>query len=471
MRRKKKIIQDVEIIDIADKGNALGRTPEGEIILVAGAIPGDIIDTLILRKKKGLKFGRVAQTNVYSQYRTSSFCDHFGVCGGCKWQNLNYEKQAELKENAVKAAIRRIASDDEKKVKPIMAASITRYYRNKLEYAFSNKRWLTEKEINEGGQIENRHALGFHKAGAFDKVVDIAQCHLQEDLTNEIRNYIKEYAIEKSISFYDIRKNEGVLRNLIIKNTRDSQWMITLVFGAEGDIVPELMSVLQNQFPEVTSWHYIINEKKNDSIHDQDVIHFGGSEKIQEKLDHLKCLIGPKSFFQTNPYQAEVLYKKAAEYANLQGDEVVYDLYTGTGTIALYLAHQCRSVVGIEQIAEAIEDAHLNADLNQIENCNFLVGDVKDTLDLKFQETYGSPDLVITDPPRAGMHEDVVDTLLQLEAKKIVYISCNPSTQARDIKILKGKYELVECTPVDMFPHTSHIENVALLHLRNHEDF
>lgn len=471
MRRRKKIIENVEIIDIADKGNAFGRTPEGEIILVEGAIPGDIINTIILRKKKGLKFGRVAQTNIYSQFRTTSFCEHFGVCGGCKWQNLDYQKQAELKENAVKAAIRRIAGDEEAKVKPIITASKTRYYRNKLEYAFSNKRWLTEEEIEGNEQIDNRHAVGFHRAGAFDKVVDIDKCHLQEGLTNDIRNSLRKYAVERHLSFYDIKANNGLLRNLIIKNTRDGQWMVTIVFGQDDDNIPIFMKDMVEQFPHVASWYYIINTKQNDSIHDQHAIHFNGKEKIQEKLDHINCLIGPKSFFQTNPHQAEALYRKASEYANLQGNEVVYDLYTGTGTIALYVAAQCKSVVGIEQIPEAISDAKLNCNLNDIKNCEFIVGDVKDTLDVDFQHRYGVPDVIITDPPRAGMHEDVVNTLMQLKPRKIVYISCNPSTQARDIKLLKAQYDLIQCTPVDMFPHTSHIENVALLHLRSNENF
>ena len=467
MRKRRKLINDVEIIDIGDKGNSLGRTPDGEIVLVDGAVPGDIIDAQILRKKKGLKFGRVALTKVYSQFRVEPTCEHFGVCGGCKWQNLNYTKQLELKENAVKAAIRRIANDDESKVAPIVGSERQLLYRNKLEYAFSNKRWITEEEVNSGVEIENRAAVGFHRAGAFDKVVDIENCLLQESLTNDIRNFIREYALKHNLSFYYIRNNEGFLRNLIVRNTLDGQWMICVIFGHEDDQIKPLLSSLIEEFPSIQSGYYFINPKPNDSIHDLTPIHFHGETKIVETLGQLKCQIGPKSFFQTNPAQAEVLYSLAMEYADLEGNEVVYDLYTGTGTIAMYASQFSKKVVGIEQIAEAISDAKENANLNNISNCEFLVGDVKDVLSTDFHQKYGRPDVIITDPPRAGMHKDVVETILQLESPKVVYISCNPSTQARDIQILKSKYDLIKCIPVDMFPHTSHIENVALLHLKS----
>ena len=466
MRRRKKTITNVEVIDIADKGNALGRTPEGEILLLHGAVPGDNVDALIVRKKKGLKFGKITKTNLYSQYRVDPFCEHFGVCGGCKWQNLNYAKQTELKENAVKAAIRRIANDDENKVEPILKGKKTRHYRNKLEYAFSNKRWITEEEVKSELLIEDRNAVGFHKTGAFDKVVDIRTCHLQEDLSNKIRNYIRELANQKSYSFYDIRNNSGLLRNLIIRNTSIGEWMVVVVFGEKNEFIEDIMSSLVGRFPEVHSWHYVINEKGNDSIFDQKVNHYKGQTKIYENLGHIKCQIGPKSFFQTNSAQAKALYDVAADFADLRGNEIVYDLYTGTGTIALYIAKDCNKAIGIEVIQEAIDDAKENKRLNALENCEFLVGDVKDTLQLSFRETYGVPDIIFSDPPRAGMHQDVVNTILEINSPKLVYISCNPSTQARDISLLKEKYTLIKCRPVDMFPHTSHIENVALLHLR-----
>lgn len=466
MRRRKKTIEQVDVIDIADKGHAIGRTPGGEIILIDGAVPGDNIDTIILRKKKGLKFGKVLKTNVFSEYRTDPFCSHFDQCGGCKWQNLHYQKQAELKANAVKAAIRRIADDNEEKVLPILKAELTREYRNKLEYAFSNKRWLTEEEVKSGDPIEARNAVGFHRAGAFDKVVEIEKCHLQENLTNEIRNYIRDLAILKDYSFYDIRNKHGLLRNLVIRNTTTGQWMITVVFGEESESINEIMKTLSSEFSQVNSWHYVINEKQNDSIHDLEAVHFKGQKGIVESLGHIKCTIGPKSFFQTNSHQAVELYQTAVDFADFKDGDVLYDLYTGTGTIGLFCAKNCKKVVGIEQIREAIDDARENSKLNEIENCEFLVGDVKDTLTVDFKEKYGAPDVLITDPPRAGMHTDVINTLLELAPPKIVYISCNPSTQARDIKLLKAKYELVKCKPVDMFPHTSHIESVALLQLK-----
>ncbi|MEE9373364.1 MAG: 23S rRNA (uracil(1939)-C(5))-methyltransferase RlmD, partial [Saprospiraceae bacterium] len=412
MRRRKKTIEQVEVIDIADKGHSIGKTPSGEILLIDGAVPGDNIDMVVLRKKKGLKFGKVLKINTYSEYRTEPFCGHFNQCGGCKWQNLNYEKQAELKENAVKAAIRRIADDDEGKVESILKGKKTRYYRNKLEYAFSNKRWLTEEEISSEEVIEARNAVGFHKAGAFDKVVEIEQCHLQEDLSNKVRNHLRDKALEKGYTFYDIRNNHGLLRNLTIRNTTTGQWMVTVVFGEKKDQIQEIMIDLSTTFTDITSWYYMINEKKNDSVHDQVAIHYKGEKGIIENLGHIKCYIGPKSFFQTNSTQAVNLYQIAIDYAELSADDILYDLYTGTGTIALYAAKFCKMVVGIEQIPEAIDDANHNSTINNITNCNFLVGDVRDTLSLEYKEKYGAPDVLITDPPRAGMHADVISTIL-----------------------------------------------------------
>ena len=467
MRRRKKIIEGVEVIDIADKGYSIGRSPYGEVILVDGAVPGDNIDTIILRKKKGLKFGKVLKTNTYSEFRADPFCEHFEQCGGCKWQNLLYDKQAELKENAVKAAIRRIADDDDKKVLPILKAEKVKRYRNKLEYAFSNKRWLTEEEIKSGDPIETREAVGFHRAGAFDKVVEIEKCHLQDDLSNQIRNFLRDLAFDKGYSFFDIRNNIGLLRNLIIRNSTLGQWMVTVVFGERNDNIDHIMNALSSKFSMVTSWHYMINTKQNDSIYDLQAVHYSGEKGILENLGHIKCHIGPKSFFQTNSTQALNLYQTALDLAELNETDILYDLYTGTGTIGLFCARECKSVVGIEQIEEAINDAKANSILNDISNCEFIVGDVKDTLNEDFRAEHGDPDVLITDPPRAGMHPDVIETLLELLPPKIVYISCNPSTQARDIKMLKEKYELVKCKPVDMFPQTSHIECVALLVLKN----
>ena len=467
MGRKKKIIQDVSVIDMADRGNSIGRAPSGEIVILqSGAVPGDVIDMVVTRKKKGMKFGFVKETKSLSEDRVTPKCPNFGTCGGCKWQHLDYKKQAQYKENSVRQVIQRIAKDDGEKVGAIKAAGSIYEYRNKLEYSFSTKRWLTLDEINSEEDIPDRKGLGFHISGAFDKVLQIEECHLQEGLSNEIRNTLGALATEHEWPYYDIRKNKGLLRNVIVRNSTLGHWMITLVFGERSKLIDEVMSEMIKAFPQVTSWHYMINEKQNSSLADIPSTHVAGENNIQEQLGALKYNISPKSFFQTNSQQAKVLYDTALEMAGLQSDEIVYDLYTGTGSIALYLARDCKKVVGIEVIPEAIEDAKKNAALNDIENASFLVGDVKDVLDPQFNQIHGQPDLVITDPPRAGMHEEVVQTLLQLQPKRIVYISCNPSTQARDILLLKESYKLEKVTPVDMFPHTSHIESVALLSLK-----
>lgn len=468
MARKKPVIEDVLAIDIADKGKTVGRTPAGEIVMVqSGCVPGDVFDFRYLRKKKGIKNGIVHQIKEYSTDRVDSFCSHFGDCGGCKWQNLSYQKQIELKENAVRQVIKRIAHDNGEKVTAIRGAEVTRHYRNKLEYTFSSKRWLTLEEINSEETFDDRDGLGFHVAGAFDKVLHLDECHLQDSLSNELRLATHSLAQEHGWSYYNIRENHGFLRNLMIRNTTMGQWMVTLILGEDRPKdIKLLFDSLLSLFPQITSWHYMINGKMNSSTFDIPSVHVAGTDHIQEKLDNVIYRISPKSFFQTNSHQAKVLYDVARDLADLQQGDVLYDLYTGTGSIALYMATLCSSVVGIEEIPEAIADAKINAEVNKLENTEFLVGDVKDVLKVDFTEKYGAPDVVITDPPRAGMHADVVETLLALESPKIVYISCNPSTQGRDILLLKEKYELIEVVPVDMFPHTSHIESVALLRLK-----
>ncbi|MCL4117835.1 UNVERIFIED_CONTAM: hypothetical protein GTU68_016412 [Idotea baltica] len=453
---------------MADKGHAVGRTSEGEIvILLGGTVPGDTVNMRVHRKKKGLKHGYVMGITEYSKDRVEAKCQHFGTCGGCKWQHLDYKVQGELKERTVRQVIRRIAKDDEQKVEPIRVADKTYLYRNKLEYSFSTKRWLTEEEIKSDEHIEQRRGFGFHIAGAFDKVLEIQKCHLQDDFSNTIRNTLRELAAEHDWSYYDIRKHVGLLRNVVVRNSTLGEWMITIVFGEnQPKKMEEILTVLQSKFPEVTSWNYILNTKANSSLSDLPATHVAGTTHITEVLGDIKYRISPKSFFQTNSYQAKALYDIALSYADIGSEDIVYDLYTGTGSIALYLAKSCKSVVGIEVIEEAIEDAKINAESNDIDNATFLVGDCKDVLDPSFATTYGAPDVLITDPPRAGMHQEVIETLLALAPPKIVYISCNPSTQARDILLLKEAYDLVKVTPVDMFPHTSHIESVALLKRR-----
>lgn len=465
MARRKRIISDIQVIDIADKGHAVGKTAEGEIvILLGGCVPGDVVQMRVHRNKKGLKHGYVTEILSHSKDRVEPFCEHFGTCGGCKWQQLDYNVQAHLKEKAVRNAIQRIAKEDPSKVEPILSASIIREYRNKLEYTFSTKRWLTVEEIESEEDFSSRRGLGFHIAGAFDKVLEVTKCHLQEDLSNRIRNQLRYLADQHQWSYYDIRNHTGLLRNIIIRNSTLGEWMVTVVFGEEDQhSIKEVMDQLVQGFPDVDAWYYIINLKKNSSLADVSAIHHGGATHINEVLGDIKYRISPKSFFQTNSHQAKLLYDTALAYAKLRPEDVVYDLYTGTGSIALYLAKHCASVIGIEVISEAIDDARINAEMNQITNATFLVGDVKDVLAPGFAHTYGNPDVVITDPPRAGMHADVVTTLLELRPDRIVYISCNPATQARDINLLSESYGLVKVKPCDMFPHTSHIESVAVL--------
>jgi len=468
MARRKQVIQNVAIVDIADKGHAIGRTMDGEVvILLGGTVPGDVVDMRVHRKKKGLKHGYVTEIKSHSSDRVKPQCGHFGTCGGCKWQNLDYGIQASLKERMVQQAIKRIAKDDESKVAPIRQAKNIYQYRNKLEYSFSTKRWLTEEEIGSGEVIEKKSGLGFHIAGAFDKVLQIEKCHLQDDLSNQIRNTLGQLALDNQWSFYDIRNHKGLLRNLMIKNTTLGEWMVTFIFGEEDhDTIQEVCDTMFNTFTQVNSWNYIINTKLNSSTSDLEAFHVRGDTHITEQLGNIKYRISPKSFFQTNSLQAKTLYDIALQYAQIGAKDIVYDLYTGIGSIALYLAQTCASVIGIEVIPEAIEDAKMNAALNGIENTEFLVGDVKDILKPGFTDVHGKPNVLVTDPPRAGMHADVVKTLLEIKCPRLVYISCNPSTQARDILLLKEVYELIAVTPVDMFPHTSHVESVAVLELR-----
>ena len=466
MARRNKLIENVQITDLGDKGYAIGRTPVGEVILVEKAVPGDQVNVLILGKKKGLKKGKVQEFLKYSDQREEPFCQHFEHCGGCKWQNLNYHSQVSFKEKVVKDAIQRIAKEPSEKVDQIRPADEIKRYRNKLEYTFSSRRWLTPDEIASGSTFDDRHGLGFHIAGAFDKVLDIENCWLQEDLSNQIRNALRKFAMNSKLSFYDIKNNNGFLRNLIVRNTNSNQWMIIVVFGEKLPAeIEETLQFLSTNFPKITSLNYVVNHKKNSSISDLDVINWSGNKHITDQIGSIKYLIGPKSFFQTNSIQAKTLFDVVSDLGAFQRDEIVYDLYCGTGSISLYVANRCNRVIGIEIIPEAIVDAKENARLNNISNVEFVTGDVKDILSEDFRKLHGKPTSVITDPPRAGMHKTVVEYLLELECPKLVYVSCNPSTQARDILLLKEKYRLEKVVPVDMFPHTSHVEAVALLTL------
>jgi 23S rRNA (uracil1939-C5)-methyltransferase len=451
LAKRKKTIAGLTITGIADKGRAIGRTPEGQVVFVENAVPGDVVDVLVLRKKNNLSEGIVTRYQSLSEDRVTPACMHFGTCGGCKWQHLDYTKQLLYKEQTVRDAVARIAKLDAAIVKPILGCENNLKYRNKLEYSFSTKQ---------------SGALGFHRAGFFDKIVDIQECLLQDGLSNEIRNFLREYSVEHGYPFYDLRTHEGLMRNIVVRNTTMGEWMVTIVFGKpEMERITQMMQAVQDRFPQITSLNYVVNEKLNDSIFDQRVHTFYGKPYIIEKLRDVQYKIGPKSFFQTNPMQAVNLFDIACAYADLKPTDNVYDLYTGLGSIALYIADKVRHVTGIEEIPEAIEDAQTNMAFNSIQNATFYAGDVKHMLNDDFVAKHGKADVLITDPPRQGMHEEVVKTLLKLEVPKLVYISCNPATQARDLALLKEKYSVDAIQPVDMFPHTHHIESVARLTL------
>ncbi len=466
-RRRKKSIPNVVITGMADKGKAVGRDDEGMVVFVEGAVPGDRLDVLGLRKKKGFWNGVPEKFIEYSPDRTDPRCKHFGNCGGCKWQNLTYEAQLRHKHKIVTDAFQRLAKVEVGETHDILGAEKVFNYRNKLTYSFTNLRWVPQEVLDSGVEVDFSNGLGFFRAGSFSKVVNIEQCHLQEDETNRIRNYVKEYALKNELTFHNPFKHEGFLRNIILRSNRKGEWMFIIVIYEENmEVISDLLESIDNEFQEINSCWYCVNPKMNDSIHDLEVKHFSGERYLSESLGDVQFNVGPKSFFQTNTFQAERLYESIREFADFDGHENVYDLYTGLGSIALFVAKHCKQVVGIEEIEAAIEDAKMNTQLNGIDNAVFYAGDVKNILTDEFANKHGKPDLLITDPPRAGMHEDVVKMLLKLEAPKIVYVSCNPATQARDIKLLDEKYRVKKIRPVDMFPHTNHVENVALLELK-----
>ena len=466
-RKKPRIVEGIAISGIADKGMSVGRDEEGQVYFLQGGIPGDEITAVITRKKKGVPFGKVKEVTKESIHKADPFCEHFGVCGGCKWQNLDYNIQLQQKEQQVRDAIKRIAKVKPEEFLEILGNEEIKEYRNKLEFSFSNKRWLTEEEVASGEEIKQTKALGFHRPGVFDKIVEINHCHLQNDLSNKIRNKIRELTSNEEFEYYDIRNQKGFLREVVIRSNSFGEFMIILICGDDrSEKISFIKNELIQQFPQIKSFYHIINQKPNSSFFDLEPVHDYGAKYLREKLGETKYLIGPKSFFQTKTNQAKRLYDIAKNFADIQSNDIVYDLYTGLGSIALYVADQCKSVVGIEEIEEAINIAKLNAAENNSDHAVFYAGDVKDILNPEFIQIHGKADLIITDPPRAGMHKDVVNMLLEASAPKIVYISCNPSTQARDISILSEKYDLIKIQPVDMFPHTHHVESVALLKLR-----
>ena len=457
------ILEKILIIGIAAEGKAIARH-NYLVIFIPFVVPGDIVDIQLTRKKNSYAEGKAVQFHKYSPQRTETFCEHYGVCGGCQWQILPYSEQIRHKQQQVVDNFTRIGKMELPEITPILGSEKTRFYRNKLEFTFSNKSWMTEEEIQSGSVIENRNALGFHIPGKFDKVLDIRKCWLQDDISNQIRNEIKTFALQNDYSFFDLRNQSGLLRNIIIRTSSTGEVMLIVVFFEDvKDKRDALLNHIAEKFPAITSLIYIINGKANDTITDQKIHVFKGKDFIFEEMEGLKFKIGPKSFYQTNSEQAYNLYRIVRDFAALTGNESVYDLYTGTGTIANFVAREARQVIGIEYVPEAIEDARINSEINGIGNTLFFAGDMKDILNEDFLKTYGHPDVIITDPPRAGMHDNVIETILSAEPHKIVYVSCNPATQARDLNLLRQKYYVSKIQPVDMFPHTHHVENVVLL--------
>ncbi len=472
MARKKKelpLLERVEITGVAAEGKALARVND-LVVFVPFVVPGDVADLQVKRKKHSYAEAEAVKFYNYSDERSEPFCKHYGVCGGCKWQCLAYEHQLKYKQQQVFDALTRIGKVELPPLMPILGSENTREYRNKLEFTFSDKRWLTWEEVAQNVQYDNMNALGFHIPGAFDKVLDIEECCLMHDLNNRLRNSIREFAVGENIPFYNLRTHTGVLRSMMLRTSTTGEVMLLIQARVEGEsdkaMLEKTLQFVADGFPEVTSLLYVVNNKCNDTFGDLEVVTFKGTDVIYEEMEGLRFKVGPKSFYQTNSKQAYNLYKVAREFAGLTGDEVVYDLYTGTGTIANFVAARAKKVVGIEYVEDAIADARVNAELNGFDNLLFFAGDMKDILTRDFIAGHGRPDVIITDPPRAGMHADVVGTILFAAPRRIVYVSCNPATQARDLQLLDVDYKVTAVQPVDMFPHTHHVENVVLLERR-----
>ncbi len=465
-RQNLPLLENLEVIDTSDDGAGVAKHNE-MVVFIKGAVPGDVVDAQLTMKKKNFAEGKVTTIKIASPKRTEPVCVHFGTCGGCKWQNLAYSEQLLFKQKKVLDSFTRIAKVEIPEVNTILGSSEEYYYRNKLEFTFSNKRWLKKEEMYETSEGRMMDALGFHIPGMFDKILDINHCYLQSDPSNAIRNAVREYTLKNKFPFFDLRVQNGLMRNLIIRTSIIGELMVIVVFY-QNDVeeIKGLLIHLKESFPQITSLQYIVNGKKNDTISDQNVILFSGRDFIYEEMEGLKFKVSAKSFYQTNSKQAYELYKITRDFADLKGDEVVYDLYTGTGTIANFIAKQCAKVVGVEYIEIAIADAKENSEINNIHNTLFYAGDMKDLLTADFIETNGRPDVIITDPPRAGMHTDVVNAIMNSGAKRIVYVSCNPATQARDVALMDSLYKVEKIQPVDMFPQTHHVENVVLLSKR-----
>lgn len=472
MARKKKplpLLENITITGVAAEGKAIAKV-DNLVVFVPYTVPGDVVDLQVRRKKHSYAEAEVVKFHHYSEQRATPFCQHFGVCGGCKWQCLPYEEQLRYKQQQVVDNLTRIGKIELPEVSPILGSRHTQCYRNKLEFGFSNKKWLTFEEVASGTKFEVMDAVGFHITGAFDKILDIDTCYLMDDINNRLRNGIRSYALSHQLTFFDLRAQTGLLRNMMVRTSATGEVMLLLQFcirsAEEEKQARDLLAHIHETFPEVTSLLWVNNLKCNDTIGDLEVHTYAGTDFIYEIMENLRFKVGPKSFYQTNTEQAYELYKVARHFAGLTGSELVYDLYTGTGTIANFVAHQAKQVIGIEYVPEAIEDAKENARINGLDNTLFYAGDMKDILNRDFIDHHGRPDVIITDPPRAGMHTDVVNTILFASPRRIVYVSCNPATQARDLALLDTQYRVVAVQPVDMFPQTHHVENVVLLEKR-----
>ena len=465
-RRKSIFLENIEIIDTASKGKSVAKH-EGRAIFVQGGVPGDICDIVVFKRRKKFWEARIEKIHTYSERRTEPKCEHFGTCGGCKWQNMKYESQLDFKQNEVLNNLKRIGGIELPPHSKILGSENQYFYRNKMEFTFSNKRWLTTEEVQSDADIPDKDALGFHVPGMFNKVINLNNCHLQKKPSNDIRLSVKQFADKNDLTYFDIRNQEGLLRNLMIKTSSTNDLMVLVQFYEKDEKnIQLLMEHLKTSFPEITSLLYIINQKANNTMYDQEVVCFNGKDHIMEEMDGLYFKIGAKSFFQTNSEQAKVLYRKTKELANITSDDLVYDLYTGTGTIAQYLATSAKKVVGIDSVEEGIKAAYENAERNKIDNCSFYTGDMKEIFTDEFIAKNGTPDVIITDPPRDGMHKKVVEQILKIGTKRIVYVSCNSATQARDLSLMDDLYKVTHIQPVDMFPQTHHVENIVILELK-----
>ncbi len=463
-----KIVFDhIKVLDAGAKGVSVAKAPDGKVIFIPNVVPGDVVDVQTLKKRKAYYEGKAVRFHEFSEHRIEPVCEHFGVCGGCKWQNMKYSQQLYYKQNEVKNHLQRIGKIDLPEFEPILGSEKQFFYRNKMEFGFSNSRWLTQDEIESEADLGNKNALGFHIPKMWDKILDINKCHLQEDPSNAIRNEIRDFANLNNLTFFNPRNHEGLLRTLMLRTASTGEIMVLIQFFEDDKQNRELLlDHLYEKFPQITSLQYVINQKANDTLYDTNIKLYKGRDYILEEMEGLKFSINAKSFYQTNSDQAYELYKITRDFAGLTGNEIVYDLYTGTGTIAQFVSKKAKKVIGVESVPEAIEDAKANAKRNEITNCEFFVGDMKVVFNEEFIANHGQPDVIITDPPRDGMHKDVIEQLMKIEPEKIVYVSCNSATQARDLALMDEKYKVTRVRPVDMFPQTHHVENVVLLEKR-----